>query len=277
MRGGIGQRKAVDMLEFGKALDVGIKRKGKLNQDALKIITPWRKCPLLVVADGMGGFKGGREASEIVIKTLTNAYKKARRKESPGEVLEKAILQAHQVIIERSKTEDDLAKMGSTVACVVIDEKNEKLTVANVGDTRVYLIKPQEIEVISYDHSEVAELRRKGVLNEVEARDYIRKNVLTMSLAAHRPADTVNPFVAEVPFPLGSVVLLCSDGLWGSVPDHLIRLTALEFSPEEAASKLVEFANTSGGPDNISILIARRKGEWKAYRKQYSTSLDDTQ
>jgi protein phosphatase len=264
------------MLEFGRALDVGIKRKGKLNQDALEIIKSWRKPPLLVVADGMGGFKGGREASEIVIKTLRKAYKKTRRKELLDKILNKAILQAHQVIIQRSKTEDDLAKMGSTVACVVIDEKNETLTVANVGDTRVYLIKPQGIEVISYDHSEVAELRRKGVLNEVEARDYIRKNVLTMSLAAHRPADTVKPFVAKVPFPPESVVLLCSDGLWGSVPDHLIRLTALEYSPAEAASKLVEFANTSGGPDNISILIARRKGEWQDYRKKFSTSLDDT-
>lgn len=265
------------MLEFGKALDVGIKRRGKKNQDALKIVKPLLKNPLLIVADGMGGFNGGREASRIVIRTLTHAYGKASRKANPGVVLGRAILAAHQAIIEKSKTSEALAKMGSTVAAVIIDEKKEQLTIANVGDTRVYLIEPEKINLVSHDHSEVAELERKGVLNPVEARDYVRKNVLTMSLAAHRPPETVQPFVSQIPFPAGALVLLCSDGLWGSVPDHLIRLTALEYSPDKAARKLVEFANTSGGPDNISVLIARRKGEWQKYRQHFSTENDTTQ
>lgn len=264
------------MLEFGKALDVGVKRKGKKNQDSLKIVKRFSRRPLLVVADGMGGFKGGREASQIVIQTLSEDFRRAKGKNPLSQTLYQSIKRSHRRIIDRSSGEDALAKMGSTVACVVVDEKEETLTVANVGDTRVYLISPDEIRMISHDHSEVAELERKGVLNPVEARDYIRKNILTMSLAAHRPEETVKPFVDHASFPPGSIVLLCSDGLWGSVPDHLIRLTALEYSPKEAVKKLVDFANTSGGPDNISILIARRKGEWKAYRKQFSTSLDDT-
>jgi PPM family protein phosphatase len=271
------KRIEVTMLEFGKALDVGIKRKGKKNQDSLKIMKRFSRRPLLVVADGMGGFRGGREASQIVIKTLSGDYRRKKQKSKLAEMLYQSIKRAHRKIIQRSTQEDALAKMGSTVACVVVDEKEETLTVANVGDTRAYLITPEKIKVISHDHSEVAELERKGVLNPVEARDYIRKNVLTMSLAAHRPEESVKPFVDQVSFPTGAVVLLCSDGLWGSVPDHLIRLTALEYSPQEAVKKLVDFANTSGGPDNISILIARRKGEWRQYRKQYSTSLDDTQ
>lgn len=264
------------MLEFGTALDVGLKRQGKKNQDALQVVQPIREKPLLIVADGMGGFRGGDIASKIVINTLKAAYKKAGSKAAPDQVLNQAILDAHQVIIKKSKTEEELAKMGSTVACVVVDEKKQELIVANVGDTRIYLIDPRRIRLISHDHSEVAELERKGVLNAVEARDYIRKNVLTMSLAAHRPPETVKPFVTRVPFPPESLVLLCSDGLWGSVPDHLIRMTALEYPPEKAARKLVEFANTSGGPDNISVVIARRRGDWKAYRKQYSASMDDT-
>jgi protein phosphatase len=264
------------MLEFGKALNVGLKRQGKKNQDALKIINPLTRNPLLVVADGMGGFNGGREASQIVIQTLTKAYRHSGKDDSIRDVLVNAILDAHQKIIKRSRTDESLAKMGSTVACVVVDEDHEKLTVANVGDTRVYLINEKKIDLISHDHSEVAELERKGVLNPVEAQNYIRKNILTMSLAAHRPAETVKPFVDEVNFPKGSLVLLCSDGLWGSVPDHLIQLTALEYKPKEAVDKLVEFANTSGGPDNISILIARRRGEWRAYREEYATSKDDT-
>jgi protein phosphatase len=264
------------MLEFGKGLDVGIKRKGKKNQDALKIVGRRTKTPLLIVADGMGGFNGGREASRIVIRTLTRAFRFRSKRKPLTDTLHKAILAAHRAIIKRSKTSEDLAKMGSTVACVVIDEANQQLTIANVGDSRIYLIDPERIKLVSHDHSEVAELERKGVLNPVEAQNYVRKNILTMSLAAHRPPETVKPFITQAPFPPGSLVLLCSDGLWGTVPDHLIRLTALEYAPQKAARKLVEFANTSGGPDNISVLIARRKGEWKAYRENFSTSLDDT-
>lgn len=264
------------MLVFGKALDVGIKRKGKKNQDALKIVKPWFKPPLLIVSDGMGGFRGGREASKIVIKTLKRAYRRSKKRTPIEEVLVAAILDAHQKIIQRSISSDALAKMGSTVACAIVDEKTEEIIVANVGDTRAYLISRNEIQLISYDHSEVAELSRKGVLNPVEAQNYVRKNVLTMSLAAHRPPETVKPYVNRLSFPPETQILLCSDGLWGSVPDHLIRLTALEYQPKEAAKKLVEFANTSGGPDNISVLITQRKGEWRNYRKQLSSSMEDT-
>jgi len=266
----------VTVLEFGKALDVGIKRKGKKNQDALKIIKRFSKKPLLVVADGMGGFNGGREASRIAIRGLTRDYKSADKETPIDQILIRSILRVHQSIIERSKTKESLAKMGSTVACVVINESEEKLVLANVGDTRIYLINHEEIRLISHDHSEVAELERKGVLNPLEAQNYIRKNVLTMSLAAHRPPETVIPYVDKVDFPKGSLVLLCSDGLWGSVPDHIIRLTASEYRPREAVKKLIAFANSSGGPDNISVLIARRCGEWIEYRKKYSTNLDDT-
>ncbi len=265
------------MLEFGKGLDVGVKRKGKKNQDALKIVGRRTKTPFLIVADGMGGFNGGREASRIVIRTLTRAFRLRSKRKPLADTLHKAILAAHRAIIKRSKTSEGLAKMGSTVACVVIDEANRQLTVANVGDSRVYLIDPERIKLVSHDHSEVAELERKGVLNPVEAQNYVRKNILTMSLAAHRPQETVKPFITQAPFPPGSLILLCSDGLWGTVPDHLIRLTALEYAPQKAAQKLVEFANTSGGPDNISVLIARRKGEWQAYQKHFSSDKDDTQ
>jgi PPM family protein phosphatase len=264
------------MLEFGKALDVGIKRRGNKNQDALKIVRPPFKPPMLIVADGMGGFRGGSEASQIVIKTLARAHRKPKRSQSLADLLSNAILETHQNIIKRSKKSDSLAKMGSTVAAVVLDEKGQKLTVANVGDTRVYLISPSGIEVISYDHSEVAELKRSGVLTDKEAQDYARKNVLTMSLMASRPPETIKPFITQKAFPPDAVVLLCSDGLWGSVPDHLIRLTALEFPPIKAAAKLVEFANTSGGPDNIAVLIARRKGAWKDYINKHAISFQET-
>lgn len=265
------------MLEIGKALDVGIKRKTKKNQDALKVVNGRSSQPLLIVADGMGGYRGGAEASQIVIKTLEEAYKNRKKRHSDGPgILNDAVLMAHSKIVSRSKKSEDLSKMGSTVVAVALDEDLEKALVTNVGDSRAYRITKQDISLISHDHSEVAELERKGVLTALEARDYVRKNILTMSLTASRPENAIKPFSAIVPFPPGSVILLCSDGLWGCVIESLIQMTALEYRPQKAAEKLVELANVSGGPDNISVIVARRKGEWKTYKEQDSIDMDDT-
>ncbi len=264
------------MLTIGWALDVGRKRRGKKNQDAIKIVGKRSTKPLVIVADGMGGFRGGAVASGIVVRTLKRAYRWEKRKQSLKELLYHAILKSHERIVHRSRQSETLAKMGSTVAAAVVDEEAQKAVIANVGDTRIYRIEVNGIEVISYDHSEAAELTRKGVLTEEEARDYARKNVLTMSLSAGRPHETIKPFVKEVAFPPHAALLLCSDGLWGVVPDHLIRLTVLEYSPQEAADKLVEFANSRGGPDNISVVIIRREGEWHTYREAYSLDKEDT-
>ncbi len=264
------------MLSIGWALDVGKKRQGKKNQDAVGVVRPHSKTPLLMVADGMGGFRGGAEASQIVIRTLRRAYRWKRKRRESGDLLSEAILQAHLKIVKKSKQRAALAKMGSTVAAVLVDERAQKAVVANVGDSRIYAIDFDQIQLVSFDHSEVAELIRAGVLSPEEANDYPRKNVVTMSLSASRPHESIKPFVDEVDFPPQRALLLCSDGLWGVVPDHLIRLTVLEYPPQEAAQKLVDFANTSGGPDNISVVIVRREGEWAAYQAGYSKDKDDT-
>ncbi len=264
------------MLEFGWVLDVGKKRQGKQNQDALKICKPWGRLPLLVVADGMGGFNGGREASAVVVRTLVRSYRRKKARQAYTDYFNTAVLAAHGAIMRRAKRSEKLAKMGSTVAAVVVDEAAGKLTLTNVGDTRIYLITPDAIQQISLDHSEVAELVRHGVLNEQEAHDYKRKNILTMSLMASRPQDTIKPHTEVVDFPPEGVVLLCSDGLWGCVSAQVLMLTALEYAPQEAAQKLAEFANTAGGPDNISVLIARRKGDWEKYRQWLATQKEIT-
>jgi len=265
------------MLTFGRQLDVGIKRKGKPNQDALAIVNPRSAQPLLIIADGMGGYEGGAVASQIVIDTLRKAYKQRKRKKTdrPG-LLSEAILAAHRVIVARAQKSENFASMGSTVVAAAIDEKNDQALVVNVGDSRAYLITKQAIQVVSHDHSEVADLERTGALTALQARDYRRKNVLTMSLTASRPESTIQPYSDMVNFPPGAVLLLCSDGLWGVVPGSVIQAMALEYPPQKAAQKLVELANASGGPDNISVLIARRRGEWRQYKRENSLDMEDT-
>jgi|WetSurMetagenome_2_1015567.scaffolds.fasta_scaffold102375_2 PPM family protein phosphatase len=256
------------MYDIGLATDVGIKRRGKENQDSIKVILPTlfnRRPPLLIVADGMGGYAGGEIASRLVIDTLSHHYLKSNMNRSSYlDVLYEAILAAHEGVRKKSKEDERFAQMGSTVVAAVIDD--DKLYLANVGDSHAYVINDNEIRQVNWDHSLMAEEIRTGNLSPEQARDYPRKNVLTMSINAKR--DEIEPFTASIKLEADDVVVLCSDGLWGPVSESQIQAVALELPPQKAADKLIEMANANQGPDNISVIIARK-------RKQYSTT-DDT-
>ena len=141
--------------------------------------------------------------------------------------------------------------------------------VVNVGDSRAYLLRGSEIRQISQDQSWVADQVRRGLLSVEEARQHPKRNRLTMSVSAKRP--TVTPVTTEVELAKQDIILLCSDGLWGSVPNSLIWAAANEFPPQEAADRLVAFANTSQGPDNISVIIARQQ-DWKPVQGKSNTN-----
>lgn len=264
------------MLEFGIGLNRGLKRNSKVNQDAVRIVNKFSRMPLLILADGMGGYQGGETASRIVIETFKKMYRKKSSRTKADEYLLKAIMESHKQIIIYSKENPQFQKMGSTVVAGVIDQKNEQIQLANVGDSRAYIISHNKINQISYDHSEVAEMKRQGLLNNVEASNYKRKNVLTMSLSASRDESSIKPFLKTFSFPKDTILLFCSDGLWGPVSETLIQLAVLELKPNRAAKKLIELANLNGGPDNISVIVARRYGEWKKYKQKHSRDLDDT-
>jgi serine/threonine protein phosphatase PrpC len=263
-------------LEFGFQLSSGLKRRGKANQDSLIVVLPGlfskERLPLFIVADGMGGYQGGEIASKLVVERMQVYYRKHWKQIPPDRILVRGILNAHQAIKQKSTRRKKLASMGSTVVAAIVDIKSERCWIANVGDSRAYLIDAQKITQVSYDHSKVADLQRKGVLTPEEARNHPKKNILSMSLTPRR--ETVEPFVTEAPFSPGSVLLLCSDGLWGVISETVIQYSALELEPQIAARKLVEKANTSGGPDNISVVIARRPGEAKAYQRMTSHEVD---
>lgn len=249
------------MLLIGTALNVGVKRHGKKNQDNLLVVLPKKseknKLPLFILSDGMGGYRGGEIASAITIKAIQKYYNRFWNKQSPEEITKNAILYAHKKIKQKSKRSQKLSKMGSTVVVAIVDDENQKIWIGNVGDSRAYQITEQDIKVISKDHSMVAELQRNGVITEEEARNHPKKNILSMSLALKR--ETIDPFIQSYQFPPQNALLICSDGLWGVVSDAVIQQAVLELPPQKAASKLVQFANQAGGPDNISIIVVRRE------------------
>jgi len=149
-------------LRAGMACDVGRKRRGKVNQDAVGNVLPnffIRRPPLLVLADGMGGHEGGQIASQLIIKTFIKKYRRVRRFYDPRSILERLTIAAHHAVLIRARKNPQLSSMGSTVAAVLFIEN--RLFVCNVGDSRVYVINKKEIHQISTDHSWV-EAQKEG-------------------------------------------------------------------------------------------------------------------
>lgn len=262
--------KPKNRLDIGYALDRGVKRKASQNQDALVVLRCRNKHkipPLLVLADGMGGYAGGAAASKAITHSFGDLYKLAIKIVDYPAFTEKAIGMAIKKMKSYSEKDAQFESMGSTLVAVWI--LVEKLALANVGDSRAYLINSSGMTQISYDHSFVGEAVRAGLISSEEARNHPKKNQLTQSITPRRPE--INPYYSEIPFNQDDTVLLCSDGLWGVVPEDVIRAVVMELLPQQAADQLVKLANKGGGPDNISVIVARhqkKKAEKRAVKEE---------
>jgi len=259
--------------EFGFACDVGRKRQSKPNQDAVAVVLPnpggpWHP-PLLLVADGLGRYHGGALASQAVVKSFTRVFKGSQHPTEYPALLEKCVQAAHQEVRTLGAEDARLALMGSTIVAVILEA--EHLFVLNVGDSRAYLMDDRRITQVSRDHTWVSAQVQAGILTQVEARVHPNRNRLTMAITAKRTK--IKSYLSKETWGNHAAVLLCSDGLWGVVPETLIRATAIELPPQVAADKLVTMANNSKGPDNISVIIARRTG---STRKDMIANLKDT-
>lgn len=244
------------MIEIGSALDPGRKRIGKKNQDALCVIRPTlfnRRPPLLVIADGMGGYEGGAIASQLVVSSFAAVYEQADGRVSPLQTLQAGVNASLNAMKQQASQDAALAKMGSTVVAAVL--KGRSIFLINVGDSRAYLVSERQIRQISYDHSLVGEQLRQGIITEADVRHHPRRNVLSMSISAQR--EEITTYTSTYGWQPGDVLVLCSDGLWGPVTEPQIQAMVLEYRPQQAADRLVFQANANQGPDNISVIIAR--------------------
>lgn len=259
--------------EFGLACDIGRVRRDGPNQDTAAIVLPqpgerWHP-PLLLVADGLGRYQGGALASRTVVNTFTQAFKQAQHPADYPALMQRCAQIAHKQVRALGEKDVALALMGSTIVAAALHEGN--LFVLNVGDSRAYLLNEEAIRQVSQDHSWAAAQERAGLLTEAEARSHPSRNRLTMAITAKRAQ--IEMYCAEEKPAPNDVILLCSDGLWSVVPLTLIRAAAAELPPQVAADKLVSMANSSAGPDNISVVIARRAG---IVRKGAAADVQDT-
>ncbi|HEU5199064.1 MAG TPA: Stp1/IreP family PP2C-type Ser/Thr phosphatase [Ktedonobacterales bacterium] len=240
-------------LEVAELTDVGRRRDS--NEDNLTRLVPKdpklmdQKGAIFVVADGMGGHAAGEVASEIAVETIREEYYDSAS-EDVAEALLRAIKQANQVIYERATEQAGRAGMGTT--CVAVVARGGVAYIANVGDSRVYLIRDGQIRQVTNDHSWVAEQVRAGMLTEEQARTHAHRNVITRALGTQPEVDA-DLFIE--PIQDGDLFLLCSDGLSGPVPDPDLNRIVLAGSPQEAVRDLIAQANEQGGPDNITAVL----------------------
>ncbi|MCM1267705.1 MAG: Stp1/IreP family PP2C-type Ser/Thr phosphatase [Bacteroidales bacterium] len=237
------------MLRSYALTDIG--RKRQLNQDFIYCSEePVGNLPnLFLVADGMGGHNAGDYASILAVETVVEEIGISFEK-NPAKILERAITRANTVLRQRASENYALSGMGTTLVAATC--MGRYLEVANVGDSRLYVV-GDEITQITMDHSLVEEMVRMGGIGREEARNHPDKNIITRAVGAR---DDVEVDFFDLELQTGDMVLLCSDGLTNMVDDEAIRrILKNGGSLKDRVEELVETANRNGGKDNISVIV----------------------
>jgi protein phosphatase len=244
-------------IEAASLTDVGRQRSN--NEDSYLYWEPEsdadfrRKGRLAIVADGMGGYEGGQEASRLAVETVRSIYDNSFGAD-PQDTLIAAFESAHENIQRYALEHPQFYGMGTTCTAFAIVDR--QLSFAHVGDSRLYLIRGSSISRLTRDHSYVGRLVETGIVRSEDAESHPQRHILTAALGSGRD---VAPHIPEQPVALedGDILILCTDGLWGVVGDPELASIAQTNSPAEACYKLVSLALQRGGPDNITVLVLR--------------------
>jgi len=219
---------------------------------------------LLVLADGMGGYSAGEVAAEIAVRTIVE-YTRSHWPAQPitvppaglradSRVLQASVAEAHHAIREHAAREPECAGMGTTVVACLL--RPDGLSVAHVGDSRMYRLRGDDLRQLTADHSLLEELIARGHYSRAEAEGLVRKNIVTRALGIDQ---AIEVDIAEHDTMAGDIVLLCSDGLTDMVEDAEIRETLIDANTtlEQSADRLVEQALQHGGRDNVTVALAQ--------------------
>lgn len=236
--------------------DVGLVRSE--NQDFGTLTTPQEERSshpggrLLIVADGMGGHRGGATASRLAAETVKTQYLSSEAADVPS-ALKDALTRANARIFSEAQANAELRGMGTTTSALALLEG--KGWFAHVGDSRIYMVRNDEIRQLTDDHSLVASMVREGLLTAKEAETHPRRNVLqrSMGVAEDVEIDVRGPIDIKE----GDIFILCSDGLHGLVREPELKEVAMQMPIDEAADEFVKRALERGAPDNVTVIVAR--------------------
>ena len=212
---------------------------------------------LLVVADGMGGHAKGEEASKIALSAISRSVISELVNDTPfTKLLEQGIQNANQDILDHTARHPESSGMGTTSVCAIVE--GNAVHLANVGDSRAYVISDDEIRRVTKDHSFVQSLVDRGEITEVESREHPQKNVITkaIGIGTSIEADTM-----RLTLDSDESLLLCCDGVIAHLPDDDIHIIIRDSpDPQTACKEIVDMANERGGSDNISLIILSPEG-----------------
>jgi PPM family protein phosphatase len=220
-------------------------RRRMRNEDAF-VFEP----PLFAIADGMGGARAGEVAAGIAAAAL----KEGRQAVTDEASLEAVIDEANRRVWQRSLTDPGTSGMGTTVTVAFVDSSKDRVVFGQVGDSRAYRLRGDELEQVTTDHSLVAELVRSGVLTPEEAERHPQRSAITRAVGTE---SAIEADVFAVTAEPGDLYLLCSDGLTDMLgaEDIAATILAADRDPVEAGKALVAAANAEGGEDNITVVL----------------------
>ncbi len=254
-----------DAIRVARLTDVGLHRDH--NEDA---VASDLTIGLVILADGMGGYKAGEVASEIAVLNITAEITEAMFGKNSmimpksellpeSEMLIEAVEKTNAAIYQISQQFQQCSGMGTTLVAGLFT--SNKLIVGHIGDSRMYRLREEKLTQLTEDHSVVQEQINSGELTETEAKESINKNLVTRALGIDPDVELE---LHEHDTKVKDIYLLCSDGLTDLVTDEEIRIMLLEAGQniERAAVNLIRFANEKGGKDNISVVIALVKKEF---------------
>jgi protein phosphatase len=225
---------------------------------------------LLIVADGMGGHRGGATASRLAAETVKAQYLGSESVDIPS-ALRESLIRANARIFSEAQANPELRGMGTTTSVLAL--RGDRGWLAHVGDSRIYLVRNDEIRQLTDDHSLVATMVREGLLTSAEAEVHPRRNVLqrSMGVAEEVEVDVRGPIELRE----GDTFILCSDGLHGLVKEHELREIAKK-PIEAAADEYLRRALERGAPDNVTVIVARVEDS-EAGETTLVEKLDETQ
>lgn len=233
--------------------DIGKSR--EMNQDYYYVSNLEKdELKLYILADGMGGYKGGEIASNLAVTCVKNYIsnnfsKIPKEKEDILNLINSSIEYANMIVFEKSQEIPDLKDMGTTLEVVIIF--GNKVFIGHVGDSRVYRVRKNIIRRLTTDHSYVEKLVKDGSITKEEAYNHPNKNMLLKALGCN---SLVKPDVFYKGFLKGDILLMCSDGLTNMLKENEIYSILLN-NPEEPVEALINEANKAGGLDNITAII----------------------
>ncbi|MGA8764216.1 MAG: protein phosphatase 2C domain-containing protein [Candidatus Sulfotelmatobacter sp.] len=248
-------------VEVASLSDIGCQREN--NEDAFLYWEPSseeefaRKGRLAIVADGMGGYEGGQEASRLAVETVCEVYDRTFQGDPQAALLE-AFATAHARIQDYAETHPGFDGMGTTCTALALLGRN--LYIAHVGDSRLYRVSGRRIFRLTRDHSYVSRLVESGIVRPEDAEKHPQRHILTAALGVGGTilADSTEPGLALED---GDTLVLCTDGLWGIVNEEEIVAAVNANSAAQSCSALVKLAVERGGPDNITVQVLRLRSQ----------------